>query len=354
MIQIEEKKIGDGCPCFIVFEAGPTHCGVESAKKLVHSAAEAGADAIKFQILDPDRLIYDKLRMFDYNVLVDRKTGKVEKVSEPLYDILCRRALKKEQWHDIKKYCDELGILFFATVGFYDEVDFLNEINCNSIKIASVDVNHYPLMRYVARKGIPIQMDTGNATISEIEMAVDVIQSEGYDDIIIHQCPSGYPAHLQSINLKMIKTLKQMFPFPIAFSDHTPGWDMDIAAVALGANLIEKTITLDKTTRSVEHIMSLEPDEMVYFVKAIRNLEIALGNNRRVMSQKQKYDRLIGRRSTYLAQSVKKGQKLSDVKIEFSRPGYGLGPDMYEKYVNATFRKDFQQGYQLEMNDLVL
>ena len=125
------------------------------------------------------------------------------------------------------------------------------------------------LIRLAARTGLCLQLDTGNSNLGEIEDAVDVIRSEGNDNIIIHQCPSGYPAHLDSINVRIIQTMRQMFPFPIAFSDHTPGATMDIAAVAVGANLVEKTITLDRTTRSIEHIMSLEPQDMAAFVQSI-------------------------------------------------------------------------------------
>ena len=146
---------------------------------------------------------------------------------------------------------------------------FIKEVGCHSIKIASADVNYFPFLREVAKTNISIQLDTGNSTIGEISDAIDLIKSEGNNDIIIHNCPSGYPAKLESINLKMLKSLKEMFNCPVAYSDHSVGFDMDIAAVALGANLLEKTITLDRTTR-VEHIMSLEPNDMKFFVEKIR------------------------------------------------------------------------------------
>ena len=172
---------------------------------------------------------------------------------------------------------------FFATVGFEEDLKLLVDLNCDSVKIASADVNHLPLIRKAAKTGMCIQLDTGSSTLGEIEEAVDTTLSEGNTRIIIHQCPSGYPARLQSINLKIIETLRQMFNFPIAFSDHTPGGDMDIASIVLGANLIEKTITLDRTIRSVEHLFSLEPSDMNVFIKRIRDVEIAMGNNRRII-----------------------------------------------------------------------
>jgi len=351
-VAIGKKQVGEQFPCFITFEAGPTHDGLETAKKLVKEAARAGADAIKFQILDPDRLVADKDQLFSYNVLADRATGRTEPVSEPLYDILCRRALTKEQWQDVKSFSDSQGLAFFATVGFPDEVALLEEIGCHSIKIASGDVNHFPLIRLAARTGMCIQLDTGNSSLGEIESAVDVILSEGNENIIIHQCPSGYPAHMESINLRIIHTLKQMFPFPVAFSDHTPGWDMDIAAVAMGANLVEKTITFDRTTRSVEHMMSLEPEEMAVFVQSIRNLETALGSPRRLMTEEERKKRMAVRRSVFLAEAVKKGQKLGDAMVDFRRPGFGIGPDQYEQYREATFYKDLPAEHRLCFQDL--
>jgi len=351
-IQIGKREVGDGSPCFITFEAGPTHNGLESAKHLVKLAAEAGADAIKFQISDPDRLVADRKQLFSYDVLVDRTTGKTETVSEPLYDILCRRVLTHDQWQEVKSFSDSLGLSFFATAGFPDQLTFLEKIGCSSIKIASADVTHFPLIRFAAKTGMTIQLDTGNSTLGEIEAAVDVILSEGNNNVIIHQCPSGYPARLESINLRIIHTLKQMFPFPVAFSDHTPGWNMDIAAVAMGANLVEKTITLDRTTRSVEHMMSLEPEEMTAFIQSIRNLEIAMGSTRRLMTEEERKKRLAVRRSVYLIEAVKKGQTLGQAKVDFRRPGYGLQPDQYEQYLESTFRTDLSADHQLRIQDL--
>jgi len=353
VVTIGKRKIGDGEPCFITFEAGPTHAGLQSAKRLVALAAEAGADAIKFQILDPDRLVSDKKQPFSYEVIIDRKTGKIESVTEPLYDILCRRVMSREEWLELKQYSDSLGLAFFATIAFEDEIMLLEEMACDSIKIASADVNHWPLIRRAAQTGMCIQLDTGNATIGEIEEAVDIIRSSGNEDIIIHNCPSGYPARLESINLKLIPTLKRIFPYPIGFSDHTPGWDMDIAAVSIGANLVEKTITEDKTTRSIEHIMSLEPNEMKAFIAKIREVEIAMGNSRRILHPEELERRKAIRRSAFLKTSVVKGQTLGAAEIEFRRPGYGIAPNEIEKLEHARFSKNLPAGIMISLEDLV-
>jgi len=352
MVQFGSRRVGDGAACFITYEAGPTHSGLESAKQLANLAAEAKADAIKFQVIDPDRLVADRQQLFTYDVLLDRDSGETETVSEPLYDILCRRALAKDEWRALKRHCDDLGLAFFATIGFEDEIELLEELNCDSIKIASADVNHTPLLRRAARSGMCLQLDTGNATIGEIEGAIDVIRAEGNENIIIHHCPSGYPAHLESINLNVIPTLKRMFPYPVAYSDHTPGWDMDLAAVALGANLIEKTITEDRTTRSVEHVMSIEPQDMKRFIAVIRDLEVAMGSARRIMSPVEVEKRNANRRSIHLRQDLAVGSVLSAEHLEYRRPGYGIPPSEADRVIGKTLRAAKTAGARLEWSDL--
>lgn len=351
-ITLGSREVGEGAPVYVTFEAGPTHSGLDSAKRLVTAAAHAGADGIKFQVVDPDRMVADRRQPFEYEVLVDRATGRTEKVSEPLYDLLARRALQPGEWRELKRHADDAGLAFFATVAFEDEIELVRGLGCHSIKIASADVNHLPLIRQAAASGLCIQLDTGNATLGEIETAVEAIRAEGNDDIVIHHCPSGYPARLESINLRIITTLKRMFPYPIAFSDHTPGWDMDIAAVALGADLVEKTITEDRTTRSIEHIMSLEPVEMRAFVRAIRDLEVALGDTRRILQDGERRRRLAIRRSAFLDKDVRAGDRLGAARIVFRRPGDGLAPDVYESLLDARFARDLPAGTKLRLADL--
>jgi len=353
MVFLGQRKLGDGEPCFITFEAGATHDGLASARRLVTLAAEAGAEAVKFQIFDPDRLVADKKMLFSYQILSDRATGKTETIEEPLYDIFCRRALTRDGWRELKAYSDSLGLLFFSTVGFEEDIRLLEEIGCHSIKIASSDINHFPLIRRAARTGMCIQIDTGSATLGEVEAAVDLICSEGNSNIIIHQCPSGYPARLKGLNLNIIPTLKRLFPFPIAFSDHTPGWEMDVAALALGANLLEKTITEDRATPSVEHLFSLEPHEMKRFISVIRDVETAMGTTRRIMQGEEKTNRQRWRRSVFLQSPVRAGKKLGEAKVDFRRPGFGIGPDMYEQLLDFSFRTDLPEGHMLSFNDLV-
>lgn len=351
-ISIGRRTIGEGEPCFITFEAGPTHTGVDSAKRLIDIAADAGADAIKFQIFDPDRLVADKKQLFSYDVLLDRTTGGTQTVEEPLYDILTRRCLSAAQWREVKRHADSRNLAFFATASFEEDIDFVLELGCDSIKIASADVNHLPLIRHAAATGLVIQLDTGSSSIAEIEIAVDEIARARNDRVIIHQCPSGYPARLPSIHLRMIPALKQLFGVPIAYSDHTPGWEMDVAALALGASLVEKTITLDRTARSPEHMFSLEEPEAGTFVRTIRDVEIALGSSRRVMTQEQMSKRDMVRRSAFAARDIPQGTQLALKDIDFRRPGTGIQPVFLDRIVGSTASRDIERGAMLRWTDL--
>lgn len=352
VFEINGVSIGDDFPCFITFEAGPTHQGLESAKRLAKYAKEAGGSAIKFQVFDPLRLVADPDLPFTYQVLVNQNSDELETVTEPLRDILLRRQMKLEEWRELKKYCDLLGLAFFATACFHEDVDFLVDIGCHSIKIASADVNHLPFIRYAAKTGLCIQLDTGMASIGEIELAVDAIRAEGNNNIIIHHCPSGYPAILESINLRVIPTIKQVFGCPVAFSDHSVGWDMDIAAIAVGANMVEKTITENRATRSVEHVMSLEPRDMRQFVDVIRDLEIALGNPRRVLHAEERLKRDLYRRSLYVKKDFPIGYKLVEADIDYRRPGTGITPDSLGEVLSKSLIKAIKAGDRIEWNDL--
>jgi sialic acid synthase SpsE len=349
VVPIGQKRCGDGEPVFIVFEAGPTHSGFESARRLIEVSAEAGADAIKFQILDSERLVGQKDVNITYKVL---GAGGAEEVTERLEVILKRRELALPEWAELKRYADKLGITFFATVDYDETMAFVAELGCHAVKVASGDLNHHPWLERVARSGLPVMIDTGSSTLGEVERAVDIITAAGNDRIIIHHCPSGYPARLESINLRIITTLRQMFDFPIAFSDHTPGWDMDVAAVALGASMVEKTLTLDRRTRSAEHIMSVEPGQAAEFVRAIRDLEVALGRPRRLMSADEAQGKLKARRSLFAARPLRQGDRLTEDAVDWRRPGTGIVPAEAPYALGRRLVHDVPAGTMIRWADL--
>lgn len=359
--RIGDKKVCSASnPTYIILEAGPTHYGLDSAKQLVDMAAKSGADAVKFQFLYADRLMADPNVPMTYKYLeiAEDGTENYVPITESLADILRRRELSKEEWIELKKHCDEQNITMLSTVTFEDEVDFLLDVlELPSLKLASADVNYTEFIRYCARrcaeKGANLQFDTGNADISEIERAVSVAEEEGLDNIIIHLCPTGYPARLESIHLNMITTLKQMFPtHSIAFSDHTPYWEMDIAAVALGADLVEKTITLDRTIKSSEHSFSLDRETANDFVEAIRNLETALGDSRRVIPRDEKVKRKSIRRSPYAVRDIQSGEIVKREDFEFRRPEAGLSAQEFDLVLGRAVVRDMKQNEALSIDDV--
>ncbi|MCP3930807.1 MAG: N-acetylneuraminate synthase, partial [Bacteroidetes bacterium] len=340
IIRMGSKRIGQGEATYIVFEAGPTHDGLETAKKLVDVAVSAGADAIKFQIIDAEKIVPDPDVMFSYKRLVSTETGETEDVIESLQEILKRRELSLDEWSDLISYCNKNNITFFSTVSNEKEIEFLVAHKVQMVKICSGDVNYHHLLRKVAEYDWVIQLDTGASSLGDIETAVNVLENRGVDNIIINHCPSGYPARLESINLRVITTLQNMFSHPVAFSDHSYGQDMDIAAVTLGANIIEKTICLDRTVRSPEYIMSLEPDDSKQFINAIRELEIAFGNSRRIVSEGESMNTINARRSLFSSKVIKKGEILTQDMIEYCRPGNGIPADMDHLVLGREVKDD--------------
>lgn len=349
------NKLLDYSSVHIVLEAGPTHNGLNSAKKLVDIAVSAGADSIKFQMLYPERLMAKNHNVpFSYKILKKIDEQEIfEEKQEQLFDILNRRVLKKEEWIELKKYCDEKQIHFFSTAFYKEEVDFLvDDLKVDSIKIASADIDQLDFIKYCAKKNINIQLDTGSSDLHEIEKAIIAIEEEGNSNIIIHHCPSGYPARVESIHLNMIKTLKEMFPnYLIAFSDHTEGWEMDIAAITMGAGMVEKTITEDRFFVSCEHSFSLEAEAAIKFIKSIRQLEIALGDKRRTIPKDVKNSRKNSRRSAYLIRNHLKGDVLTSESFEFKRPGIGITPEQMSFFIGKKLNKDKLIDQIIEPND---
>ncbi|MSS27809.1 N-acetylneuraminate synthase [Desulfovibrio sp. PG-178-WT-4] len=315
-------------------------------------AVQAGADAIKFQIIDAKKIVPSKDTLFTYEVLKNRHTGERETITESLQEILSRRELTFPEWVELIAYCKEKNLLFFATASNAEEMEFLANAGCACVKICSGDINYHHLLRQAARFPWVVQIDTGSATLGEVEQAVDTLETAGCRNLIINHCPSGYPARLESINLRTVQTLRQMFPYPVAFSDHTPGTTMDIAAVALGADMLEKTITLNRCIRSPEHIMSLEPQEAEDFVRTIREVEIALGNPRRIMTPEERAQPPVVRRSVVAARDIIAGETLTQDMLDYARPGDGLPAHLDYLVLGKRSRRAYRQGEKLFPSDV--
>ena len=261
-IKFGKRLIGPGEPCYIVFEGGGTHNGLDTAKRFVKAAAESGADAVKFQYVDSERLYHDKKNV---KVKFSTPTGSKE---ENRYEVSKKRMLTPDEWCELIAYCNECGITFFSTACFPEDVDFLVENSSVAIKINAGDSNHYYLIDYASRKCVPIILD-GRAKYDELERGVQICEENGNSNIIIMHCPPGYPARNDQVNLRVIRSLAETYHYPIGFSDHSRDKLMNFPAIVLGASMLEKTITLDKKTEAIEHYMSLEPQEAKEFVRTL-------------------------------------------------------------------------------------
>lgn len=351
-VKLDNKFCGDFRQTFIVLEAGPTFSNFDEAMRMVLASKKSGADAIKFQIFDPDELVSDKKQLFEYEILISKSKNTTKKISEPLFDILSRRCLTKKQWTEIKNLCDKIGLSFFSTVGSEYDLRFLEKIGCASYKIASADVNYHHLIKKVSATNAVIQLDTGRASISEIEKSINLI-NENTNKYIIHHCPSGYPAKYESINLNIINTLRMSFECPIAFSDHSPDIDIDIAAITMGSNMIEKTITFNRLTPSVEHIFSIEINDISNFIKRIRNVEKSIGKYNKKIGKEENQSINKVRRSAFAKKNIDKSTALNYSNIIFRRPGNGIDPELFDKISNKfKSNRKIRKGEMLRLIDL--
>ena len=329
-VQIGPKRVGEEEPCFIVFECGATFDSFAGAKKLIDAVAESGADAIKFQLMDADRLMGQRDLTISYTTAQGPRIGNI-------YEILKKRELTRDQWGELIRYCQEKGVIFIATACFPEEVDFLVQAGTAAIKINAGDVNHYYLIDYASKKGIPIILD-GRAKYDELEQGVQICERNGNKNIIIMHCPSGYPARNDGVNLTTLASLKKIYQYPIGFSDHSREKLMNFPAIVYGADVVEKTLTLDKNTDFIEHLMSLEPHEAKEFVQEIRAIEEAKGVPR-IMFSKQVNE--AGRRSIVAVRNIRQGAALTIDDLEFKRPGdAGISAAEYQKVCQSTAKRD--------------
>lgn len=320
---------------FIIAEAGVNHNGdLELAKRLVDVAVAAGANAVKFQTFIPEDVAsknaglapYQKANMCDSNI--------------SQFEMIRRLALSFDEFRELKIYCDRAGIIFLSTPFDYGSVDFLYSLGVPLFKVPSGELTNHRFLRYVAAKGRPLIISTGMATLGEIEDAIEIVKETGTKDITLLHCTSAYPAPYEEINLRAIITLKQAFGFPVGYSDHTLGIEVAVAAVALGAGIIEKHFTLSRDMEGPDHRASLEPDELVALVRAIRNVEKALGDGKKHPTPTEKEVMKVARRSLVAAQFIAAGEVITEEKLAIKRPGTGISPQMWSVVVGRRARVD--------------
>lgn len=335
IVAIGERLIGKDQPVFVIAEAGVNHNGKLSfAKKLIDAAAKAGADAVKFQTFSPDELVSKSATKAEY-----QKAGGAE-AGETQYEML-KRLLLPRAWHAaLKRYAEKKGLLFLSTPFSLDDAVFLRRLGVLAIKVGSSDANNFPYLRHIAAWGLPILLSTGMTTLSEVKEAVHTIKKAGNRRIALLHCTTNYPTPFNETNLLAIRTLQKEFGFPVGFSDHTTGNGAAIAAVALGACIIEKHFTLDRDLHGPDHQASLEPDEMKEFVREIRNIESALGSGKKVPFQSEREIAKVARKSVVALRDIKKGERFTEDNTGVKRPGVGLQPRYYDMILGARAAKD--------------
>lgn len=318
IVSVAGREIGGGRPAFLVVELGVTHeQDVDVAESFVQAAATAGADCVKVESFQADELVADKTVTHTYGTLGGE-------ITENYYELLKRLELGYQDFARIKARADGLGLAFFPTVATGKSLAFFQDLGVCAYKLASPDVVNYPLQRQVAATGKPIFMDTGGSFLHEIEKALFNLAEAGAEQVVLMHNPSGYPAPPEKTDLRMIRTLKDVFGIPVGLSCHTPGYDCVMAALALGADVIEKPITRDRAIASPEHVFSFPVEEAGEFVRRVRDLERSLGSGRRTTVNQNSLPRFVGRRGLYAVRDLAAGEVLREEDVLLAKPERGI------------------------------
>ena len=327
---------------FIIAEAGVNHNGsFELACKLVDAAKAAGADCIKFQTFKSKNLVSKNAQKAEYQM---NTTGEGSQV-----DLLKKLELSYDEFIDIKYYCNKVGISFLSTPFDFDSIAFLNSIDMPFWKIPSGEVTNYPYLVELAKTRKPIIMSTGMCEIGEIQAAIDVLREHGTEEIKLLHCNTEYPTPFSDVNLRAMQTMRERFGLEVGYSDHTRGIEIPIAAVALGATVIEKHFTLNRGLEGPDHKASLEPDELAKMVSSIRNIEMALGDGEKAPSQSEKKNITVARKSIVAARSIKTGEIFTQENVTVKRPGTGISPMRWNEVLGTKAIRDFEEDELIEL-----
>ncbi len=327
---------------FIIAEAGVNHNGsLELAKKLVDCAKEAGADCIKFQTFKAKNLVSPIAQKAEYQ---KKTTG-----DDSQFSMLKKLELSYDEFIELKEYCDHSGICFLSTPFDFDSIDFLSSLDMPFWKIPSGEVTNYPYLVALAKTGKPIVMSTGMCEMNEIEEAIRVLCENGAKEISLLHCNTEYPTPFTDVNLKAMETLREVFGLKVGYSDHTKGIEVPIAAVALGAAIIEKHFTLDRNMEGPDHKASLEPSELKSMISSIRNIEQAIGSSEKKPSDSEKKNIAIARKSIVAKCKINKGEILSESNLTVKRPGNGISPMRWPDVLGTIAIHDFEEDDPIEV-----
>lgn len=319
---------------FIIAEAGVNHNGdLNTAKKLIDAALEAGADAIKFQSFKAENLVTKDAPKAHYQ---EETTG-----SGNQYGMLKKLELSFDDHIMLKKYCEEKRIMFISTPFDFESVDLLEKLEIPMYKISSGDLTNIPFLRYIAKFNKLMIVSTGMANLGEVEMAVEAIRNTGNNKITLLHCTSNYPTNYDDVNLNAMITMENALKLPVGYSDHTLGIEIPIAAAAMGAVIIEKHFTLDKNMEGPDHKASLNPLEFEQMVRSIRNIEKALGDGIKKCNKNEEDTKRTARKSIVAGRNIAKGEVLSYENISFKRPGTGISPIFLDEVIGKKAVCDF-------------
>ena len=329
----------------IIAEAGVNHNGdMETAKRLIDVAAQAGADLVKFQTFATDRLVTPLAPKAEYQTLATEANG-------TQHAMLKRLELSRAMHVELIEYCQGAGIGFFSTGFDEGSNDMLFDLGLRRFKIPSGEITNLPYLRHLGGFGLPLIMSTGMATMTEIEAALDVLRAAGTDKehVTVLHCTTQYPTPMQDVNLHAMASIREGLGVSVGYSDHTLGIEVPIAAVALGATIIEKHFTLDRSLHGPDHQASLEPKELAAMVEGIRNLEQALGSGIKRPSRSESANLRLVRRSIVAARPIRAGEEFTESTLTVKRPGTGISPMRWDDVVGTFACRDFEPDELIEL-----
>ena len=327
----------------IIAEAGVNHNGsLELAKKLALNAKNAGADIVKFQTAKLSSLVSKSAGMAEY-----QKENIGKEMSQ--YDMLSKLLLSFDEFTELSKYCKEIDIEFLSTPFDIESINFLESLGCNFWKIPSGEITNLPYLERIARTRKRIVLSTGMCTVDEIEEALTVLKENGSIDITILHCTTQYPTPYEDVNLRAMTTLKERFGCKVGYSDHTKGIIIPIAAVALGAEVIEKHFTLDRNMEGPDHKASLEPNELKEMIDSIRNIERAMGDGVKKPVASELANKGVARKSIVASRSIKQGEVFSEENLTTKRPGTGISPMKWYEVIGKVASRDFSEDEMIEL-----
>lgn len=330
----------------IIAEAGVNHNGsIELAKQLIDAAAEAGVDYIKFQTFKTENLVSRQAVKAEYQ---KRNTGETD---DSQFSMLKKLELSPEQHWELMEYCRQKKVRFFSTAFDLESIGLLSELGLEMWKIPSGEITNYPYLKKIARQGKPVILSTGMSDLQDIANAMEVLEKYGVicEQITVLHCNTEYPTPFADVNLRAMETIREQLGVKVGYSDHTVGIEVPIAAVALGATVIEKHFTLSRTLEGPDHKASLEPGELKAMVSAIRNIEVALGDKDKKVTASEAKNKAVARKSIVAARNIKAGELFTEENISVKRPGNGISPMEWENVLGRCASRDFQADDLIEL-----